>query len=133
MPMKLNKLLVFTAILTFGGAIVIILFPEFLMKFFTGRPMVDKAPVMYIQWFGALHLCISVLSWRGRKLSDLEARRNVLITMFVYCVCGVTVTGRFQFTGLMNSWGWFFPAHQAVLGLLYGYFLFLRKDLIAAK
>lgn len=130
--MKLNKIFVFTAILTLGGAIVIIAFPEFLMEFFTGRPLIDKAAVLYIQWFGALHLCLSVLSWRARRLPDVEARRTVLITMLTYCVAGVLVTGRFQFTGLLNSWGWFFPAHQAVLGLIYAYFL-LRKDLIGAE
>lgn len=131
--MKLNSMFLFTAILTLLGGVFIILFPEWLMQFFTGRPMVDKAPVMYIQWFGALHLCLSVLSWRARRLSNFDARLTIVITMFVYCVCGVAITGRFQFTGLLNSWGWFFPAHQAVLGLIFGYFLFLRKDLIGAK
>jgi Na+-driven multidrug efflux pump len=131
--MKLNKIFLFTAILTLFGGIVIVLFPEFLMTFFTGRPMIDKAPTLYIQWFGALHICLSVLCWLARKLSDVAARRAVLITLLVYCICGVLVTGRFQFTGLLNSWGWFFPAHQAVLGLIYAYFLFLRKDLIANK
>jgi CHASE2 domain-containing sensor protein len=130
--MKLNTVFLFTAILTLFGAVVIILFPEVLMSFFTGRPMVDKAPVLYIQWFGALHLCLSVLSWRARKLNT-EARRTVLITMLVYCIGGVLITGRFQFTGLLNGWGWFFPAHQAALGLIYAYYLFVRKDLIGTK
>jgi len=131
--MKLNKLFLFTAILTLFGGVVIVLFPEFLMTFFTGRPMIDKAPIIYIQWFGALHICLSVLSWLARGLSGIEGRRAILITLFVYCICGVSVTGRFMFTGLLNNWGWFFPGHQAVLGLVYAYFLFLRKDLIGNK
>lgn len=131
--MKLNTLFVFTAILTLIGGVFIILFPETLMQFFTGRPMADKAPILYIQWFGALHLSLSVLSWRARRLSAVDARRTILITMFTYCLGGVTITGRFQFTGALNNWGWFFPAHQAALGLCYGYYLFLRKDLIGTQ
>lgn len=130
--MKLNSVFLFTAILTFIGAIIIVAVPEFLVTFFTGQPPVDKAPIMYIQWFGALHLCLSVLSWRARKL-DAEARRTVLITMLTYCICGVAVTGRFQFTGVLNTWAWFLPAHQAVLGLVYAYYLFVRKDLIGNR
>jgi Na+-driven multidrug efflux pump len=131
--MKLNTLFLFTAILTFGGGVAIVLFPRAMMQFFSGRPLVEDAPVLYIQWFGALHLSLSVLSWLARRLSAADARRTVLITMLTYCVCGVLVTGRFQFTGTLNSWGWFLPAHQAVLGLCYGYYLFLRKDLIGTK
>lgn len=131
--MKLNKMFVFTAILTLGGGLFIIFFPRVLIQFFTGHPLLEEAPVLYIQWFGALHLALSVLTWLARKLSDLDARRTILITMFAYCVLGVTITGRFQLTGVLNNWGWFFPGHQAVLGLCYGYFLFLRKELIAAK
>lgn len=128
--MKLNAVFVFTALLTLFGAVVIVLFPGMLIQFFTGRPLRDEAAVLYIQWFGALHLCLSVLAWRARRLST-EGRRTVLITMLTYCICGVLVTGRFQLTGVLNNWGWFFPAHQAALGLCYAYYLFLRKDLIA--
>lgn len=133
MPVKLNTVFLFTAILTLFGAVVIVFFPEVVFSFFTGRQMTDRAPVMYIQWFGALHLSLSVLSWRARKLLDVEARRTVLITFLVYCICGVAITGRFQFTGLLNAWGWFLPGHQAVLGLVYAYYLFVRKDLIPSK
>ena len=131
--MKLNSMFLFTAILTFGGGVAIILLPRQIMQFITGHPLLEEAPIMYIQWFGSLHLALSVLTWRARRLSDLDARRTILITMFTYCLCGVAVTGRFQFTGALNSWGWFFPAHQAVLGLCYAYYLFVRKDLIAAR
>ena len=131
--MKLNTMFAITAILTFIGGVVIISLPAVLMQFFTGRPLVDEAPILYIQWFGVALLGYSVLTWRARSLSAVDARRTVLIAMFVYCVVGAAVTGRFQFTGALNSWGWFFPGHLAALGLCYGYYLFLRKDLIGAE
>lgn len=131
--MKLNTMFLFTAILTFIGGVVIVLFPEVLMSFFTGRPMIDKAPILYIQWFGVALFSYGVMNWLARGLSGIEGRRAILITMFAYCVVGTAVTGLFQFRGLLNSWGWFFPGHLAVLGLCYGYYLFLRKDLIGAE
>ncbi|HEV7905960.1 MAG TPA: hypothetical protein VGO96_19120 [Pyrinomonadaceae bacterium] len=131
--MKLNTMFLITAILTFIGGLIIIAVPEMLMSFFTGRPMVDKAPVLYIQWFGVALLGFSVMTWRARNLSSTEARRTILITMFAYCVVGAAVTGRFQLTGVLNSWGWFFPGHLAALGLCYAYYLFVRKDLIGNR
>lgn len=125
--MKLNSLLLLTAILTLFGGIVIIFFPETLMSFFTGRPMEDRAPVVYIQWFGAVLFSLGVLTWRTRKLSDAEARRTVAISLLVYSVGGVSVTTRFQLTGLLNGWGWFLPLHLAVLGFCYAHILFLRR------
>ena len=119
-----------TAILTLIGGVVIISLPELLMQFFTGRPLVEKGPILYIQWFGVALLGYSVLTWRARHLSAVDARRTILITMFAYCVIGTVVTGRFQLTGALNAWGWFFPGHLAALGSIYGYYLFLRKDLI---
>lgn len=61
--MKLNTMFLITAILTFIGGIVIISLPEVLMEFFTGRPMVDKAPVLYIQWFGVALFSFGVMTW----------------------------------------------------------------------
>jgi hypothetical protein len=131
--LKLNTMFAITAMLLLMGGVVIISLPEVLMQFFTGRPLIDKAPILYIQWFGVALLGYSVLAWRARHLSAVDARRTILITMFTYCVIGAAVTGRFQLTGALNTWGWFFPGHLAVLGACYGYYLFLRKDLIGGN
>jgi hypothetical protein len=129
--MKLNTTFAVTALLTLVGGLITISLPELLMEFFTGRPLADRGPVLYIQWFGVALLGYGVLTWRARRLSGVEARHTVLTAVFAYCVVGAAVTGRFQLAGALNGWGWFFPGHLAVLGLLYGYYLFLRKDLIA--
>src|SRR5918997_727600 len=99
--MKLNTMFLFTAILTFVGGWVIILFAEKLMQFFTGRPLTDVAPVLYIQWLGVALLPFGVMTWLARRLSTADARRAILITMFVYCVLGTVVTGLFQFRGAL--------------------------------
>jgi len=129
--MKLNTVFFFTSVLTFVGGWVIIFFARQLMEFFTGRPLTDEGPILYIQWFGVALLTFSVMTWLARRLSTADARRTILITMFAYCLLGTVVTGLFQFKGALNGWGWFFPGHLAVLGLCYAYYLFLRKDLIA--
>lgn len=131
--MKLNTMFAITAALTLVGGLVTISSPERLMQFFTGQPLVEKGPILYIQWFGVALLSYSVLTWRARHLSAVDARRTILITMLAYCVVGTLVTGRFQLTGALNSWGWFFPGHLAALGLVYGYYLLLRKDLIGSE
>jgi len=126
--MKLSTMFAITAILTLIGGLITISFPEFLMEFFSGRPLVERAPILYIQWFGVALIGYSVLTWRARRLSSVDATRTILIAMFAYCVIGAAVTGRFQPSGALNSWGWFFPGHLIVLGSCYGYYLFLRKD-----
>lgn len=128
--MKLNTVFVITTAVTVIGGLLTIFLPVQLMEFFSGRPLVDKAPVLYIQWFGVAHFGYAVLAWRARRLATVDARRTVLVTLLTYCAIGTLVTGLFQLRGLLNAWGWFFPAHLAILGTLYAYLLFRRRDLL---
>ena len=128
--MKLKPVFLITAAVTLIGGLLTVFIPVQLMEFFSGRPLVDKAPVLYIQWFGVAHFGFAVLAWLARSQTTGEARRMVLTTLLVYAVLGTVVTGLFQLRGLLNAWGWVFPAHLAVLGSWYAYILFRRRDLI---
>lgn len=128
--MKLNTVFLITAAFTAIGGLLTILLPVRLMEFFSGRPLVDEAPVLYIQWFGVALFGYGVLAWRARSLRTADARRTVLVTLLTYCAIGTVVTGLFQLRGLLNAWGWFFPAHLAVLGTWYAYWLVRRRDLL---
>jgi hypothetical protein len=106
----------------FGIAFVIIPGQSLSQYGFTADPALE---VMF-QMLGAAFIGFGVLTWAARNATDSEARRAILLAMFVGDFIGFVVALIAQFGGTVNALGWSSVALYLLLALGWGYFRFLK-------
>jgi len=124
--MKIKTLMIINAVISvlFGLAFVII--PERLLLLYGNS--VD-APMRYIgQLFGAALIAFAVLTWTARKSPDNEARKAIVLSLFIGYFIGFVVTLIGQLGGVVNSLGWSTVAIYFLFSLGYGYFQFTKSS-----
>jgi len=78
------------------------------------------------QLFGAALLAFAVLTWTAREAPDSDARRAILLAMFVGDCIGCVVALIGQFRGVMNALGWSTVVIYLLLAIGFGYFCFAQ-------
>jgi len=68
-----------------------------------------------------------MLAWCARNSTESDARRAIVIALFVYDAIGLIVTLIAIFTGALNSPGWLVAALYLFLALGFGYLLLPKK------
>ncbi len=123
--MKIKTLMVISAVITavFGLAFVII--PErFLLLY--GTP--DPAPLKYLgQLFGAALIAFAVLAWSARNSPDNEARKAIVLSLFIGDAIGFVAALIGQLGGAVNELGWSTVAIYFILAIGFGYFHFTKS------
>ena len=124
--MKIKTLMIITAVIAvvFGFAFVFI--PEqFLLLY--GNPV--TAGMKYIgQLFGAALITFAVLTWSARNSPDNEARKAIVLSLFIGYVIGFIVVLMGQLSCVVNVLGWSTVAIYFLLSLGYGYFHFAKSS-----
>jgi FtsH-binding integral membrane protein len=77
------------------------------------------------QLFGAALLAFAVLTWTARTAPDSEARRAILLALFIGDGVGFVVSLIGQLSGVMNALGWSTVVIYLLLALGFGYFCFV--------
>jgi hypothetical protein len=83
----------------------------------------DAAGVLAYRLFGTTLIGFGVLQWLARNLGESEARRAIVVSLFVVDAIGFVVVLLAQFAGIVNGLGWINVAIFLLLALGYGYFL----------
>ena len=122
--MKLRALMVVNAIVSglFGIAFVIIPGQSLSQYGFTAGPALE----LMFQLLGAAFIGFGVLTWAARNATDSEARRAILLALFVGDFVGFVICLIAQLGGFVNSLGWSSVAIYLLLALGWGYFRFLK-------
>lgn len=122
--MKLRTLMVVNAFVAglFGIAFAIIPGQSLSQYGFTADPALE----LMFQLLGAAFIGFGVLTWAARNATESEARRAILLALFVGDFIGFVITLVAQLSGFVNSLGWSSVAIYLLLALGWGYFRFLK-------
>jgi fucose 4-O-acetylase-like acetyltransferase len=76
------------------------------------------------QLLGGALLSFAIVTWAARNAPDSEARRAILLGLFIGDVVGCVVALIAQLGGLVNAIGWSTVVIYLVLAIGFGYFRF---------
>jgi len=122
--MKLNTLMVINAIVAAVFGIALVLVPAQVFQLYG---ITVDAPLKYVgQLHGASFVGWAFLTWLARNATDSDARRAIVLALFVSDAVGFLVALIGQLAGVVNSLGWLVVASCLLLALGFGYFQFAR-------
>jgi len=128
--MKLNTLMIVNAIVAAVFGLGFVFFPGQVTSWYSAE---TGATLEYVaQLLGAALLAFAVLTWSARNAVDSDARRAILMAMFVGDGFGFVIALIAQLGGVQNTVGWSTVAIYLLLGLGWGYFRFVAKGTPAA-
>jgi len=78
--------------------------------------------------FGAALLGYAVLTWFARKAEESEARRAIVLALFIGDAVGFIMALLGQLSGAVNALGWSTVAIYLLLALGFGYFQFVKPS-----
>lgn len=122
--MKLNTLMVINAIVAALFGIAFVLVPAQVIQLYG---ITVDAPLKYVgQLLGAAFVGFAILTWLARNATDSDARRAIVLALFVSDGVGFVVALIGQLAGVVNSFGWLNVAIYLLFALGWGYFQFTR-------
>ena len=122
--MRLNTLLVINAVVAAVFGIAFVLVPTQVMSLYGAE--VSAALKYTGQLFGAALMAFAVLSWSARNAADSEARRAIVLALFIGDLVGLVVAFLGQLGGVVNALGWSTVVLYLLLTLGFGYFQFFK-------
>ena len=128
--MKLSALMIVNAIVAAVFGLGFIFAPGQVAAFYNpevGSPEVGAVLKIVAQLFGAALLAFAVLTWVARNAPDSEARRAILLALFVGESVGFVIALIGQLGGEVNALGWSTVAIYLLLAVGFGYFRFVAK------
>ena len=87
---------------------------------------VDAQFGLVAQLFGAALIGYAILTWSARKAGDSDARRAIVLALFVSNAVGFVLALMAQLKGLVNSLGWSTVAIYLLLAIGFAYFQFAK-------
>ncbi|MEE8484543.1 MAG: hypothetical protein V3S46_08080 [Nitrospinota bacterium] len=122
--MKLSTLMVINAILAaiFGVTFIIAPGQAFPLYGFDPNPQLN----LMGQLWGGFAVGFAVLTWSARNVTESEARRAIVLALFVAPAIGFIVALIAQLGGVVNAFGWSTVAIYLLLAIGFGYFQFTK-------
>lgn len=123
--MKLKTMLLIKAVVCLCFGILILFFPIFTYSIFGAT--LAAGGIFAAREYGASLIGNLMLVWYARNSTESDARRAIVIALFVYDAIGFIVTLVAIFAGALNSLGWLVAALYLFLAVGFGYFLLPKK------
>jgi hypothetical protein len=123
--MTLKTMFIIKAVVCLCFGIAILLLPNFTYSIFGAT--LAAGGVFAAREYGASMMGNMLLAWVARDSQESDARRAIVLALFVYDAIGFIVTLVAIFTGAVNSLGWLVAALYLFLALGFGYFLLPSK------
>lgn len=124
--MTIRTLMIVNAIIAGLFGIGFVLVPGQLLSQYGITP--DPAFNLVGQLLGAAFIGFAVLTWAARNTTDSEARRAILLALFVGDAIGFIVALIAQLGGIVNALGWSTVVIYLLLALGWGYFRFVQPS-----
>ena len=89
---------------------------------------VDAGFGLVAQLFGAALIGYAILTWQVRKTADSDARRAIVLALFISDGVAIVLALMAQLKGLVNTLGWSTVAIYLLLALGFAYFHFAKPS-----
>ena len=89
---------------------------------------VDPGFGLVAQLFGAALIGYAILTWQVRKTADSDARRAIVLALFISNGVAFVLALMAQLKGVVNSLGWSTVAIYLLLALGFAYFHFAKPS-----
>jgi len=123
--MKFSTFMVIYAVISAAFGLGFVLMPGQILPIYGVEP--DTALRLIGQFFGAALISLAILSWLTRNLSDSEARRAIILALFVGETLGFIMALIGQLNGILNVLGWSVVVVYLVFALALAYFQFSKS------
>jgi hypothetical protein len=123
--MKLKTMLIIKAVVCLTLGVPVLLAPVFMYSLFGAS--LNAGGSFVARQYGASLIGNLMLTWFARKADESEARRAIILALFVYDGIGFIITLLALFAGVLDWAGWFIAALYLFLALGFGYFLLPQK------
>ena len=124
--MKLGNLFVVNAVIAGLFGLAFVFAPAQLLAQY--GLVVDAGFGLVAQLFGAALVGYAILTWLVRKVGDSEARRAIVLALFISDGVAFVLALMAQLKGLVNSFGWSTVAIYLLLALGFAYFHFAKPS-----
>ena len=123
--MKISTLMVINAVISIVFGIAFAVLPAQVVSLYGATA---EAPLKYTgQLFGAALITFAILTWSARNAADSEARRAIVLALFIGHGIGFIVSLIGQISGVVNTLGWSTVVIYLFLSLGFGYFQFAKS------
>jgi len=124
--MKLSTLMAINTVIATIFGIAFVLIPWQVLSLYGIQP--EPAINFVGQLFGAALITFAVLTWSARNAGESEARKAIVIAMFIGDTIGFIVALIAQVNNVVNELGWSTVVIYLLLGLGFAYFYFSKKS-----
>jgi len=129
--MNLKTLMVANAVLACVFGIGFVFAPSQAIQLYGNDP---TPPLIYaMQLFGGALISLGVLTWFARNASDSDARRAIVLCLFVGTGIGFILSLMAELQGAVNALGWSSVILYLSLAIGFGYFQFAAQTATTAK
>jgi hypothetical protein len=119
--MKFKTLMIIKALVCLSLGVPILLAPSFTYSLFGAS--LSAGGVFAAREYGAALIGNLMVTWFARNAAESDARRAIILGLFVYDAIGFVVTLIAQITGVLGPLGWSAVAIYLFFTVGYGYFL----------
>jgi hypothetical protein len=124
--MKLSTMFIIYAVISAIFGLTFIFMPQTALALY--GITLSAGGILIARLFGAALLEFALLSWLVRNAGDSEARKAIILAVFVGEVVGFIVALVGQLSGEVNALGWSTVAVYLLLALGFGYFQFIKPS-----
>jgi len=124
--MKLSTMFIIYAVVSAIFGFTFVFVPETALAFY--GITLSPGGITIARLFGAALLEFALLSWFVRNAGDSEARKAIILAIFVGEAVGFVVALFGQLSGVVNALGWSTVAVYLLLALGFGYFQFIKPS-----
>jgi hypothetical protein len=120
--MKFKNLMVIKALVSLAFGILLLAIPDILLSLFgatLGAGGMYTAREYSAALFGNVFLC-----WFAKNAAESDARKAIIVALFVYDLIGFIVTTITVIVGILNPLGWLIVFVYLFFTLGFGYYLF---------
>jgi DMSO reductase anchor subunit len=122
--MKLKTLMIINAIVAIVFGVIFVIVPA---QVYSLYDITANEHLIYMgRLFGGTLIGFALLTWMARNATDSDARRAIVLALFISECIGFIVTLIGQINNVVNVLGWSSVAIYLLLALGFGYFQFFK-------
>jgi hypothetical protein len=122
--MKLKTLMIIGAIVSLVFGLTFVIVP---VQFYSAYGVIADEHLIYMaRLLGSYSIGIAVLTWMARNATESDARRAIVLALFIANAFGFVVTLIGQIGNVANALGWSSVCIYFLFTLGFGYFQFFK-------
>jgi hypothetical protein len=124
--MKLKTLMIIKAVICITFGFLLLVFPQFLLNLLGTE--LGPGGLFTAREYGAALIGTLLLTWYARDAGESQARRAIILDLFIYDGIALIVTTYNVMTGVLNWLGWGIVIVYLFFTVGYGYFWFQKES-----